>query len=143
MPDENGTVVNQWLCRQVANAQQEKGMIYQADWVGNTDRLSPFGRKRLGSWSKLTGSQPNLYVETSGDRYLDSQRQAAVSGYLSQIGLALPPESIQLANVDSRLTGEEIPPIADRFLGELNGPRNSGAGSFGGFPSGEQGGGFF
>ena len=143
VPDENGTVVNQWLCRQTENAQHTKGMIYQADWVGSTDRLSPFGRKRLSDWKQLDGVQPNLYVETSGDPFLDSQRQVAVSGYLNQIGIVASPESIQLANVDSGLTGEEVPAIADRFLGELNGSAGTNTGSQGGFPNGVQGGGFF
>lgn len=143
MPDENGTAVNQWLCRQTANAQHDKGTIYQSDWVGNSDRLSPFGRKRLGSWTNLTGVQPNLYIETSGDSSLDSQRQSAVSNYLAQVGLLVQPESIRVANVDSGLAGEEVPPIADRFLGELNGPRDSGSDPFGGFSSSGQSGGFF
>ena len=143
MPDENGATVNQWLCRQTENAQHATGMIYQADWVGTTARLSPFGRKRLGNWSGLSGVQPSLYVETSGDPFLDSQRQAAVSGYLNQIGNVMSPESIQLADVDSGLTGEEVPAIADRFLGELNGSAGTNAGSQGGFLGGGQSGGFF
>ena len=143
LPDENGTAVNQWLCRQTENAQHGKGVIYQADWVGTSARLGPFGKKRLGTWSALSGLQPNLYVETSGDPFLDSQRQAAVSGYLNQIGIAMSPESIQLADVDSGLTGEEVPAIADRFLGELNGSAGTNAGSQGGFLGGGQSGGFF
>ena len=74
---------------------------------------------------------------------MDSQRQVAVSGYLNQIGIVASPESIQLANVDSALTGEEVPAIADRFLGELGGSAGTNAGSQGGFPTGVQGGGFF
>ena len=143
LPDENGTAVNQWLCRQTENAQHGKGIIYQADWVGTSARLGPFGKKRLGTWSALSGLQPNLYVETSGDPFLDSQRQAAVSGYLNQIGIAMSPESIQLADVDSGLTGEEVPAIADRFLGDLNGSAGTDAGSQGGFLGGGQSGGFF
>ncbi|MDB2686154.1 hypothetical protein N9Y42_02990 [Mariniblastus sp.] len=143
MPDENGVTVNQWLCKQVGEAQQGKGMIYQADWVGKSDRLSPFGRKTLSGWTRLTGTQPSLYIETSGDPYLDSQRQAAVSGYLGQIGLALPPESIRLANAESGLAGEEVPAIADRFLSELNSQGDAAPGNFSGFSGGQQGGGLF
>ena len=143
LPDENGSAVNQWLCRQTENAQHSKGMIYQADWVGKTDRLGPFGIKRLGYWKGLSGVQPNLYVETSGDPFLDSQRQVAVSGYLNQVGVPVSPESIQIASVDSGLTGEEVPAIADRFLGELNGSVGNNAGSQNGFPAAGQGGGFF
>lgn len=143
IPDENGTVVNQWLCRQVGNAQHGRGVIYQADWQGETDRLSPFGRKQLGNWVTLDGPQPSLYVETSGDPFLDSQRQAAVSGYLNQIGISISPDSVQLANVGEGLTGEEIPAITDRFLGEQNSSGGSDGGSFGGLSVGNQGGGIF
>ena len=143
MPDENGTAVNQWLCKQVENAQHNYGTLYQSDWVGTSDRLSPFGRKRLGNWTRLEGVQPRLYIETSGDQFLDSQRQAAVLGYLSQVGVAISPDSIQGANGDSGLTGEEVPAIADRFLSEQYGQTDNSAGSFGGFPSGQKGGGVF
>lgn len=143
LPDENGSSVNQWLCRQTENAQQLKGMIYQADWVGTTDRLGPFGIKRLGNWSTINGVQPNLYLETSGDRFLDSRRRSAVAGYLNQIGVAVSPESIQFASVDSGLTGEEAPAIIDRFLGETNGSTGSAQGLQGGFNTGGQSGGIF
>ena len=146
MPDENGFTVNQWLCRQTENAQHNKGMIYQADWIGSTDHLSPFGKKQLGRWTKLRGVQPALYVESSGDSFLDSQRQSAISGYLAQSGSTIQPELIQLVYADDGLEGEEVPAIADRFLGERTNSGQSGFGSFGsssGFSPGGQPGGFF
>ena len=140
MPDENGLSVNQWLCRQTENAQYNKSMIYQADWIGVTDRLSPFGKRRLGSWTKLSGVQPALFVESSGDPYLDSQRQAAISGYLAQSGSGIQPEMIQLVYADDGLEGEEVPAITDRFLGERNSNDSSGFGFSGGSPAGQPGG---
>ena len=139
IPDENGVTVNQWLCRQTENAQHNKSIIYQADWVGATDRLSPFGRKRLGSWSNLSGVQPPLYVESSGDSFLDSQRQAAISSYLVQAGVDIPSVSVQLVYADEHLEGEEVPAIADRFLGEQIGTTETDSG----FPQSGQPGGFF
>ena len=143
--DANGTTVNQWLCRQAENGlQASSGTIYQADWIGTTDRLSPFGRKQLASWANSGVVQTGLFIETSGDPVLDSSRLAAVSGYLGQVGFAISPDSIHLANFDEGLSGEEVPPIADRFLGDsgVQG-RSDRSETFGVGSGAQQNGGFF
>lgn len=91
VPEPAGTKVCNWQNVQVSSALADQTVLYQADFVGKSDSLSPAAIQRLARnvSSGLAATQPAI-IETSGDASLDAARLNVVNRQLASFGVTLP-----------------------------------------------------
>lgn len=91
VPEPAGTKVCNWQNVQVSSALADQTVLYQADFVGKSDTLSPAAIQRMARnvSSGLAATQPAI-IETSGDASLDAARLNVVNRQLASFGVTLP-----------------------------------------------------
>jgi hypothetical protein len=141
VPEIAGTKVCNWQTEQIAGAIADQAVLYQADFLGSSDQLSPAALDRISrhAQSNLANVLPWV-IEPSGDSTLDTARVASTINALSVRGV--PPTDVQIATPAALgLTG----PQAERVARGFGSVRNSSAGTgapltrpaaFGGFGGG-------
>jgi hypothetical protein len=91
IPEPAGTKVCDWQTAQVAGATADQTVFYEADFIGNSAKISPDSIDRIAraARSGLATSQPSI-IEPSGDDGLDAARVTAVSLQLDSYGITQP-----------------------------------------------------
>lgn len=104
-----GTLTRQWQAAQADKARENGLVLYEAAWIGKSDRLGPSAKSRLAEICHQNDCLESLItLETSHDATLDEQRKQAVLNFASSHGVSLDPELIAVAAPDSNvLYGEE------------------------------------
>lgn len=127
VPEPAGVKVCQWQTAQVGSAIVDQTVMYQADFIGRSETLSPGAVDRMArnANSGLAAIQPTI-VEPSGDAQLDAARIAAVSARLASFGIAAP--IVQLATPAALgLRGIEAEQVAGGVGNRGNAARGAGA----------------
>lgn len=127
VPEPAGTKVCQWQSAQVANAIADQTVLYQADFIGTTDALSPAAAERMARnvASGLAAMQPAL-IEPSGDASLDAARVNSVHVQLASFGIATPMVEVAIPAALG-LRGPEAEQVAGGFGNLGNAARGTGA----------------
>lgn len=142
IPAKPGTYTCRWQATHAARARAEDLVIYEAEWIGESDRLGPAARKRLASLAKtgVDWSCP-LIVEEADDADLNERRKLAVSAYLAQQGAEVPPEAVMVGHSQALgLFGQEADNVSRSMLRGGQGQTSREITPFGGFQGGFRGG---
>ncbi|GIW98547.1 MAG: hypothetical protein KatS3mg111_1880 [Pirellulaceae bacterium] len=141
VPAPPGTYNAQWQQAQATRADEDHLVFYQYEWLGHSNRLSPFGERHLERLLDRFPQNPSpIIVETSGDDRRDQQRIAALRAYLAEQAPAWEDYPIEIGRSQAEpLYGVESPRVTNGFIGG----RGAGGqvGGFGGGGSGFGGGG--
>ena len=134
IPVEAGTYVAQWQQAQVDQASLDRGVLYQADFIGKTDSLGPAAKMNLARMiTEGTIQTVPLVIEPSNDSQLDMSRAASVAATLSASGWPVSPDQIQIAYpVALGLDGFRAQQVAGNTTGNGNQGGGGGNGNFGG-----------
>lgn len=156
IPAKPGSHVCEWQQAQVRSASNDLGVFYQADFVGNTNRLSPAAEQQVARLVQqgAIGTVP-LIVESSDDAQRDDDRAVMLASAFSAAGVPMSVDQIQVAYPPALgLEGFRAQQVARQASrsgsqgggqGQNGGGSNSGGGLGGGGLSGGGlgGGGFF
>ncbi|SMP60022.1 hypothetical protein SAMN06265222_106306 [Neorhodopirellula lusitana] len=91
IPEPAGAKVCNWQTAQVAGAAADQTVLYQADFVGTSAKLSPGAIERMArnANSGLAAMQP-AFIEPSGNASLDAERVDVVAMRLTSFGIPAP-----------------------------------------------------
>ena len=98
IPANPGSHVCEWQQAQVRSASNDLGVFYQADFVGNTDQLSPAGEQQVSRLVEqgAIGSVP-LIVQSSDDPQRDTDRVIMLASAFTAAGAPMSVDQIQVA----------------------------------------------
>ena len=151
IPLPPGTYTHRWQTTQEQLAEREDYVVYQNEWLGESEKLSPFGVRHVAG---LLGRGPlhPIVVQASGNQTLDEERRFAMVTQLEAHGVANASQNVIVGNAMAEgLYGEEAPMLRQGYLrgsmrrggfGNGGGGRNGGGG-FGGNGRGFGGRGIF
>lgn len=128
VPEPAGTKVCNWQNVQVSSALADQTVLYQADFVGKSDTLSPAAIQRMARnvSSGLAATQPAI-IEPSGDASLDAARLNIVNMQLASFGVTTP--MVEIATPAALgLRGLEAEQAA-RAIGNAGNAGNAGRGT--------------
>lgn len=98
IPNKPGSHLCEWQHAQVANASIDRGMFYQADFVGRSNRLGPSAMRRVGTLVQQGSiGTVALYVEPSDDSQRDMARVVSLASAVSSAGVPITLDQIQIA----------------------------------------------
>lgn len=87
VPELPGTKICNWQRAQVENAEADMRVLYQSDFEGNSDRLSPAAQERLWRQTTVNSVSDGVWVvEPSFQPDLDNARVASVTQSLNEMG---------------------------------------------------------
>lgn len=91
VPEPVGTKVCQWQNAHIREAVKDETTLYQADFIGRSDALSPGAAEKMSNAVQkgLAVTQPWV-IEPSGDPNLDSARVNGILRQLSRWGIQNP-----------------------------------------------------
>jgi uncharacterized membrane protein YgcG len=146
VPAPAGTYRDQWHAAQSARADRDFFVFYLYEWLGESDRLSPFGERHLARMVQRAAHTPHpLVVEPSGDALLDQRRVVALQIALATYDAAWGAYPVVIGHSEAEpLYGFESPRILRGFTGGQGGGTGGGAGGGmggGGLDGGGMGGG--
>ncbi len=130
IPQGPGAYTGQWQAAQEQLAEQADYVVYQNEWLGESEKLSPLGVRHVAG---LLGQGPfhPIVVQASGNQTLDEARRMALIAKLETHGIAGAPENVVVDNsTPEGLHGVEAPLLGRGYL------RGSSRGGAGGFRSG-------
>ena len=109
IPSPVGTYGCEWQQSHALAAEESDFVIYQAAWVGETDRLGSAARKRVAAAATRTPEIAMPWIVESSDApELDEQRRLALTDFLAQHGCQVEPEGVVVAHAESLgLYGQE------------------------------------
>ena len=127
------------LQAQVEAAAQDHFVFYELEWMKNTAKLGPAGRRHLARvMLDLAHTHYPLVIETHPDAALNLARRTALVNLLAQGGVPRSDERVVLGESQAEgLYGEEAVPIyslfiTSRFRTRITGSRLGGLGGVGG-----------
>lgn len=142
VPAPPGTYNTQWQQTQEARADEDYLVFYQYEWLGDSDRLSPFGKRHVERLlTRLPHTPSPIVIEASGDAQRDQLRVAAMTSHLARYDAAWANYPVVLGRSQAEpLYGFESPRVSNGFIGG-RGVGGQGGGGFGGAGGGIGGGG--
>ncbi|TWT73344.1 hypothetical protein [Allorhodopirellula solitaria] len=150
IPNGPGAHLCQWQQTQVASAATDQGVFYRADFIDQSDQLSPAALRQVATLAQQ-GELPvaPIIIEPSGDSMRDADRTVSLAAAFSAAGAPLMADEIQLAYPPALgLDGFRAQQVArNASRNGSGGGGQSGGGGFGGgigggFGGGGMGGGF-
>ncbi len=91
VPEPAGVKLCQWQTAQVLQAAQDQTVLYRADFIGESDRLSPSAtEKMLRSLQNGTAGTQIWVVEATLDSSQDTMRVKSVTKQLTDFGVSSP-----------------------------------------------------
>ena len=125
IPEPAGAKVCQWQTAHVESAITDQTVLYQADFVGRTEELSPSAIDRLArnTASRLIDVRPYV-IEPSGDDLLDNARLNSVVNLLATVGASSPDVEIAIPAA----LGLRGHPFAESVARSVGGNRRSSGG---------------
>jgi len=145
VPAPPGTYNTQWQQAQDSRADQDYLVFYQYEWLGESDRLSPFGERHVDRLlTRLPHAPSPIVIEASGDAQRDQLRVAAMTSHLARHDAAWADYPVVVGRSQAEpLYGFESRRVTNGFLGGRGaGGQGGGGGGFGGAGGGFGGGGF-
>lgn len=89
IPEPAGAKLCRWQTAQVENAASDQRVLYQCDFVGSSEQLSPEARQRLWRYVQQNGAEVAAWtVEPSFKPNIDSARLNFVANTLAEMGAA-------------------------------------------------------
>lgn len=144
VPAPAGSYNAQWQQSQESRADEDYLVFYQYEWLGESDRLSPFGERHVERLlTRLPHAAAPIVIEASGDEQRDRLRIAAVTSQLAQHETAWADYPVIVGRSQAEpLYGFESPRVSNGFIGRGGGGQGGGGGGLGGAGGGSGGGGF-
>ena len=90
IPEAAGAKVCAWQISQVTSAIADQTVLYQADFIGKTEVLSPGAVERMARNANSGLAKRPAFIEPSGDTSLDAARVNSVSIQLASLGIGSP-----------------------------------------------------
>ncbi|MEO0530335.1 MAG: hypothetical protein AAF266_07115 [Planctomycetota bacterium] len=115
-PAPLGTYNRAWQCGQV-RAGHKALVVHLCDWIGESNRLSPFVQRYLVA--KLTSGCScgcRLLIEPSGEMVLDESRRSSLVNYLTENDLGGYADVVAIGyGTRDRLLGEDSQRVLENF----------------------------
>ncbi len=141
IPQPPGSHVYQWQEAQEQLAERADYVVYQNEWLGESEELSPFGVRHVASLLQQGPLFP-IVVQASGNQSLDEERRIAMISHLESHNIDDASGSVVVGNATAEgLYGEEAPMLRQGFL--RGSSRGGGFGNRGGTSGSQSGGGGF
>ncbi|MBM3964936.1 MAG: hypothetical protein FJ308_07670 [Planctomycetes bacterium] len=147
IPGKPGNHLCEWQQAQVRSASNDLGVFYQADFIGQSDRLSPAAELQVARLVQqgAVGTVP-LILEPSDDSQLDASRAIMLASTFSAAGMQMSADEISVASPPALgLAGyraQQVARAASRNGNQGGGQGQGSNGGLGGASGNGMGGGF-
>lgn len=139
VPRRAGAHACEWLTAQERRAEQDKYVIYENEWRGNSTDLGPYGERHVTKIAKNISETPYpVLIQPSSAPSVDEKRREKIVNELLEAGFAEADTRVVIARPEAEgLYSIEAPGIARRYSSAgAAGQGGQGAG-FGGSSTGQ------